>query len=325
MFVDQPLDQLRQYLPAPPDAPGFDDFWQNTLTETRKHDLDAVFTPVEVGLAKVACHDVTFSGFGGHRIRGWLLHPADADGPLPTVVQYIGYNGGRGRPHDWLLWPSAGWATLVMDSRGQGAGWRTGDTPDPAGGTGPSVSGRMTHGVLDPEDYYYRRLYTDGVRAVEAARSHPIVDPTMIVASGGSQGGAIAQAVSSLVPDLAHAFIDVPFMSHIKHAVEITEDDPYGEIGRFLSAQRHLVDRVFATLAYFDGVNFAVRNQTPALFSVGLRDGITPASTVFAEYNHHAGPKDLRVWQFNGHEGGDSAQVAEQLALVARGGVSLRP
>lgn len=318
MFVDMPLDQLRDYLPTPPQAPDFDEFWARTLAETREHDLDPVFAPVDVGLPQVICEDVTYSGFGGHRIRGWLLRPAGAERPLPTVVQFIGYNGGRGLPHDWLLWPAAGRATLVMDSRGQGGGWRSGDTPDPAGGTGPSASGRMTHGVLDPDDYYYRRVYTDGVRAVEAARTHPSVDAARIAVAGGSQGGAIAQAVSSLVPDLTHAFIDVPFMAHIRRAVEITDEDPYGEIGRFLAVQRHLVDRVFGTLAYFDGVNFAVRNRTPALFSVGLRDGITPPSTVFAEYNHHAGPKDIRIWPYNGHEGGDSAQVTEQLAFLAK-------
>ncbi len=317
MFTDLPLDQLRTYRPEPPDAPGFDAFWDRTLTESRKYDLDPVFERVETGLSRVICHDVTFSGFGGHRIKGWLLYPVDMAGPLPCVVEYIGYNGGRGRPHDWLLWPSAGWATLVMDSRGQGAGWRQGDTPDPYPGTGPSVSGRLTQGIGDPDDYYFRRLYTDGVRAVETARTHPMIDPARIVVSGGSQGGGLAQAVSALVPGLAQAFIDVPFMTHIRRAAEITDEDPYGELGRFLAAQRHRVEEVFGTLAYFDGLNFATRNHTPALFSVALRDGITPASTVFAAYNHHPGPKDLRVYAFNGHEGGDSAQVDAQLAVAA--------
>ncbi|MEU8381182.1 acetylxylan esterase [Streptosporangium sp. NPDC048865] len=320
MFVDLPLDQLRDYRPPLPEPPGFDAFWERTLAETRKVALDPVFAPVGTGLTRIDCFDVTFSGFGGHRIRGWLLLPSGTEGRLPCVVQYIGYHGGRGRPADWLLWPSAGWAVLVMDSRGQGASTLPGDTPDPAGGTGPSVPGRLTQGILDPENHYYRRLYTDGVRAVETAREHPRVDPSRIVVSGGSQGAAIATAVSALVPGLEHAFLDVPFMSHIRRAAEITPEDPYAELGRFLASQRHLVEQVFATLDHFDGMNFAARNTTPALYSVGLRDGVTPASTVFAAYNHHAGPKDIRVWPFNGHEGGGSAQVAAQLELLSPGG-----
>lgn len=317
MFVDMPLDQLREYRPALPEPPDFDGFWERTLTEARKHELDPVFTPVDTGLSLVDCWDVEFSGFGGHRIKGWLIAPAGAQGPLPCVMQYIGYNGGRGRPHQWLLWPSAGRAVLVMDSRGQGTNGYLGDTPDPVGGTGATMAGRMTQGVHDPEEHYYRRLYTDGVRAVEAARSHPLIDPERIVASGGSQGAAIALAVTALAPGLQYSLLDVPFMAHIRRAVEITPDNPYGEVGRFLASQRHLVDQAFTTLDHFDGLNFATRARTPALFSVGLRDGITPASTVFAAYNHYAGPKDIRVWPFNGHEGGEAVQIGEQLKLMS--------
>ena len=76
----------------------------------------------------IAASDVTFSGFDGQPIKAWLLHPAGATGPLPTIVEYIGYGGGRGEPVDWLVWASAGYAHLVMDTRGQGGAWRSGDT-----------------------------------------------------------------------------------------------------------------------------------------------------------------------------------------------------
>src|SRR4051794_39643494 len=117
-----PLDQLRSYLPDRHEPADFDAFWDRTLAETRKHDLNASFVPYAAGLAMVEVFDVTFSGYGGHPIKGWLLKPAAFNGPLPCVVEFIGYNGGRGLPHDWLLWPSAGYAVFVMDSRGQGSG-----------------------------------------------------------------------------------------------------------------------------------------------------------------------------------------------------------
>ena len=44
----------------------------------------------------------------------------------------------------------------------------------------------MTRGILAPQTYYYRRLLTDAVRAVEAARSHPAIDPAHIAVTGGS-------------------------------------------------------------------------------------------------------------------------------------------
>jgi cephalosporin-C deacetylase len=156
------------------------------------------------------------------------------------------------------------------------------------------------------------------VLAVESARVHPATDPGKIIVTGGSQGGGMALATAALVPDLAYAFVNVPFMSHIRRAAEITDEDPYAELGRFCAVHRTRVEDVFATLDYFDGLNFAARARTPARFSVGLRDGITPASTVFAAYNHYAGPKDIAVWPFNAHEGGESHQALDQLRIARK-------
>jgi len=87
----------------------------------------------------VTVQDVTFPGFAGQPIKGWFIRPRGAEGPLPAVVTYVGYGGGRGLPHDHLLWASAGYAQFVMDTRGQGAGWSVGDTPDDGPGAGPRI------------------------------------------------------------------------------------------------------------------------------------------------------------------------------------------
>lgn len=73
--------------------------------------------------------DVTFHGYAGQSIKGWLLLPARRGEPLPCVIEYVGYGGGRGFPVNWLIWSSAGFAHLIMDVRGQGSSWLQGDTP----------------------------------------------------------------------------------------------------------------------------------------------------------------------------------------------------
>ena len=78
---------------------------------------------------------------------------------------------------------------------------------------------------------------------------------------------------------------DVPFLCHYRRATEITDAHPYQEIARYCVSQRDRVDQVFATLAYFDGLNFAARARCAGLFSVGLMDEICPPSTVFAAYS----------------------------------------
>jgi cephalosporin-C deacetylase len=317
MYFDMPLEQLRTYLPEREEPQDFDTFWADTLAQARQHPIAVHFEPVKTGLKMVEVFDVTFNGYGGQPIKGWFLLPRERSGPLPCVVEYIGYGGGRGLPFDWLLWSNAGYAHFVMDTRGQGGSWRRGDTPDPEPAGDPQYPGFMTRGILDPQKYFYRRVFTDAVRAVEAARSHPAVDASRTAVQGGSQGGGITLAAAGLVPDLAAVMPDVPFLCHYRRAVSIVDTHPYYEISLYCKIQRDKIETVFKTLSYFDGVNFAARANAPALFSAGLMDDICPPSTVFAAYNHYAGPKEIKVWQFNKHEGGESMQAAERVRFLA--------
>src|SRR5260221_278660 len=198
-FYDLPLEQLQTYMPPRKEPADFDTYWQETLTEARKFPLKATFEPVNAGLTLQEVYDVTYSGFGGQPIKAWLILPRGRSGPVPCIVEYIGYSGGRGFPSDWLLWSSAGCAHLIMDTRGQGSGWSKGDTPDlETNAANPQFPGFMTRGILDPKTYYYRRVFIDGVRAVEVARHHLAVDPNRIAVTGVSQGGGIAIAVAGL-------------------------------------------------------------------------------------------------------------------------------
>ncbi len=316
-FFDLPLDQLRAYLPPRDEPVDFDAFWQGTLAEVRSAPLDPLFQPVDYGLRALETFDVTFNGYGGQPIKGWLLLPRQRPAALPCVVEYIGYGGGRGFPNDWLLWASAGYANLVMDTRGQGSAWLKGDTPDPEpDGSNPQHPGFMTRGIRSPATYYYRRVFSDAARAIEAARSHPAIDAGRITVAGGSQGGGIALAAAGLVPDVQGVMSDVPFLCHYRRATEITDASPYQELARYMVTHRDKVEAVFATLAYFDGVNFAARARAQALFSVGLMDEICPPSTVFAAYNHFGGPKDIRIWRYNHHEGGGTYQAQEKIRFL---------
>jgi len=316
-IYDFSLRDLRQYqsdVVAPTD---FDAFWDRTLAETRAFPLAPQFEPYDAGLRLVDVFDVTFAGFGGHPVKGWLILPKNRPAPLACVVKYIGYGGGRGFPHEHLMWPTAGYALLVMDTRGQGSSWSKGDTPDPVGSDAASP-GSMTRGILSPDTYYYRRVFTDAVRALETARSHPAIDPARLAVVGGSQGGGISLAAAGLDAGVKALMPDVPFLCDFPRAVTVTPRDPFPEIARFLAVHRDKVAQVFSTLSYFDGVVFAARSTASALFSVGLMDTICPPSTVFAAYNAFAGAdKTINEYGFNDHEGGGAFQERAQLAWLA--------
>ena len=315
---DLPPAQLESYLPDVREPADFDDFWETTLAESRAAGGDVVSTPQETPLRILEVCDLTFPGFAGEPVKAWLTLPAGATGPLPAVVEYNGYGGGRGLPAERLAWAGAGYAHLLMDTRGQGSVWGTGgDTPDPHG-SGPATPGFMTRGIDDPADYYYRRVFTDAVRAVDAIRSLPQVDPARVAVVGGSQGGGIALAAAGLCEGLVAAMPDVPFLCHLERAVGLADRDPYQEVVRYLSVHRGAEDRVFDTLSYFDGVNFAKRADAASLFSVALHDQTCPPSTVYAAFNHYAAAdKRIAVYPHNDHEGGQTYQWFAQADFLA--------
>jgi len=317
-LFDLPIDQLRRYSPELAEPADFDAFWARTLSETRAHRLRPSFTRVETGLRLVETFDVEFAGFGGAPVKGWLHLPADRTEPLPAVIQYQGYGGGRGLAHEATLFALAGHAHFVMDTRGQGSGWSTGDTPDPAASGHPSQPGFMTDGILDADTYYYRRVFADAVRAVEAVTSHPSVDAARVAVTGGSQGGGITLAVAGLVSEVIAVAADVPFLCDFGRATTLVDSEPYAEIVRYLRVHRDHVERVAATLAYFDCVSHAARASAPALFSVGLMDEICPPSTVYAAYNRYAGPKEIVEYGYNGHEGGAAFHDRVKLRWLAQ-------
>jgi cephalosporin-C deacetylase-like acetyl esterase len=213
---DLSLEELVRYLPMVEEPHDFDHFWRRTLTEARSHDLEVGCHQVSTPYRTVTVWDVSFSGYAGNRISAWLTTPRGPDGPLPAVVEFVGYG------------------------------------------------------------------------------------------------------VAGLVPDLTAVMPDVPFLCHFRRALEVCENDPYDEITRYLSVRRQAVDQVFATLSYFDAVNFSKRGNAPAFFSVGLRDLTCPPSTVYAAFNHYAAEKEMKIYEFNDHEGGLSHQKLAQIAWLGR-------
>ncbi|PYC70765.1 acetylxylan esterase [Micromonospora arborensis] len=313
------LDALEQYSPTIDEPDDFDQFWRDTLAEAVARPVLVDVRPEPTDLRLLDSWDVTFAGFGGDPVRAWYTRPAGVAEPLPTVVEYPGYGRGRGLPHERLTWPVAGYAHLLMDNRGQAGQYGAGDTADPHGAPGgPSP---VTWGILDPRDYHYRRLITDAVRAVEAVRALPGVDGDRVTLVGNSQGGGIALAVAGLVDDLSAVLTTAPFLCDMRRAVQVSDPAPYGEIARYLAVHRDAEDAVWRTLSYVDGVSFARRATAPAHFGIGLRDTVCPPRTGFAAYNQYGAAarlpvppaREMHVYPFNGHEGGEAVHVRRQL------------
>ena len=302
MIIGRPLSELESYKPKLTKAPDFEEFWRNSLAKYPKS--EAKLTPFESPIKTLDIFDVTIKGFNGDPIKGWYLVPKNLKANRPLITIFEGYGGGRGEAIEWLFWPSAGYPTLVMDTRGQGGGHRKGATSDGNYPRPSQSSGFMTAGISNPEDYFYRRVFIDAVAFIEAGKRLPNVDASRIITTGGSQGGGISLAAASLSSDVYAVMADVPFLCHFERAIEMTDDYPYQEIANYLRIHRDQIQNTFKTLSYFDCMNLVTRANAKALVSVGLHDPICPADTIFAMRNHYKGDIETTIWQFNRHEGG---------------------
>lgn len=318
-FFDLPLAELNHFQSAEPEPGDFDAFWNDTLAHAGRFPLQAKFDCIENPIYKIVnVYDVSFAGFGGQVVKGWMIEPAGPSAKRPCIVSFIGYGGGRGLPLEHLSPAMSGLAHFVCDTRGQGSSWALGSTQD-QGITGPAHPGYMTRGIESRDNYYYRRVFTDASRAVEAAKAFPNVDPARIAVSGTSQGGGMAIAAAGLQKGNVKLLLsDVPFLCHYRRATAIVDTPPYNEITKYLKVHRGTEEQVFKTLSYFDAVHFAKRVSARTLFSVALMDVTCPPSTVFAAYNNIKAQKQIEVYHYNDHEGGGPVQAEARLAFCAK-------
>ena len=110
----------------------------------------------------------------------------------------------------------------------------------------------------------------------------------------------------------------MPFLCDIERAIGLVDTEPYVEVPRYLSIHRDRIETSLRALRYVDVARLARRATAPALFSVALMDRTCPPSTVFAAFHAYAGPKEIEVYPFNDHEGGEAHQRTLQLAWLRR-------
>ena len=176
--------------------------------------------------------------------------------------------------------------------------------------------------MLAPEDYHYRRLITDAVRAVTAVRALPGVDPHRV--TGRQQPGRRARAGGrGARPGPGGGAGHAPRSCAASGApLDLTDAGPYGEIAAFLAVHRDAEDAAVANPVLRGRRQLRPAGHAPAHFGVGLRDTVCPPSAAFAAYNRYgeltgrAPRREIHTYPFNGHEDGDAVHVRKQLAWL---------
>ena len=301
-YFDLPLAELEKYRPPLTRQPDFDSFWHDTLREASNQTLHIESTLLDVPYHGVRMFHMTYNGWNEAPMTGTYAVP-EGTGPFPGIVIYHGYGGRKPDAAELLVYASQGYAVLAVDVRGQ-----SGNSGDNAAYPDGHHAGYMTMGISEPQTYYYRGVYVDSLRALDALGAQSEVDTGRIGITGGSQGGALTLAVAALCerypdgPRVRAAFAEVPFLCHFERAVTLVDTHPYREIANYLrSREDNEVERVYRTLSYFDNMNLAEYISAPTQVTVGLMDTICPPSTIFAAYNRISAPKQLYLSRFGEH------------------------
>jgi len=294
--LDMPLEQLRQYKPSLYREEDFEKFWDGTVAEAVRQPLNAELIPYKLPAKGLACYALRYDGFRGGRIAGWYVRP-DTAGKFPGLCIYHGYSGRSPRPLELVPYAAQGMCVLSMDVRGQ-----NGQSQDVTQYAEGAFSGWMTKGIRNPQQYYYRQVYADAVRALELLANREEVDAKRLAITGISQGGGITLAVAALSDRPTLAFADIPFLCDFRRAIEITPLPPYTEIPAFIKVFPDLHQQALRTLSYCDNLNLAPWITCRTVITAGLCDDICPPSTIFGAYNQITAEKQIEVFPYHKHE-----------------------
>ncbi len=294
------LETYRPGLNLPDD---FAQFWQTVLAEpTSAPPRFAGYRP-HAALPGVEIGTLSYEGVGGLRFHARVVRLAGRTQEGALVVRFPGYNAPPAAIVELLPWAAMGFTVVSVAVRGQPGGPADpGPYPD-----GQVTGGVFTRGLTDPWRSYYRYVYVDTVRAVQAATAVEGVDPGRVVVTGGSQGGGLSLIAAALSPpgSVQAALVSFPFPAHIGRAAALAELPPYTEL---VDRMRRLDPRgtetaaVDHTLALVDVLSHAPQVKVPVLMGIGLTDLICPPSASFAVLHHLDGPAESRVYPAHGHE-----------------------
>lgn len=156
------------------------------------------------------------------------------------------------------------------------------------------------HDLDNKDRYYYRRVYTACVRAVDFIFSLPKFDGSKIAVAGGSQGGALSIITAVLDPRIKWLACYYPALCDLTGYL-------HGRAGGWphmfdkANAPFHAKKDKIETSKYYDVVNFARLLKIPGYYTWGFNDVTCPPTSIYAAYNVIRAPKKLLLAQDTGH------------------------
>ncbi|MDC3413821.1 acetylxylan esterase [Aquibacillus sp. 3ASR75-11] len=293
--VQERMKELESYDPPLTKQTDHDVFWAKTIRQTREKPLCAQLKTIDYPIKQIKAYELTYHGFDDTPIEAFYLVPKEVTHALPCLIFFHGYGGHKHSISEYMKWLIQGYAVLAVDCRGQG---RSGDFSTYSS---DEMGSWVTKGILDKAEYYYRKVYMDGVRAIDFVCTRQEIDKERIAIMGTSMGGGITLAVAALDERPKLAVADIPNMCDVELAITLKMEGSLTYVEKFLERHPAYINTVFHTLSYFDNLNLSPSISCRVRMSAGLKDPVCPPESIFGVYNRLEVAKSMEVYPFSGH------------------------
>lgn len=272
------INEIKTPYHRPPD---FDEFWQITKDELAKIDPKYKVT-LDEGRSTYfhTVYKVEIQSLGNIPFYGWLSVPKPK-GKYPVLVGFGGYKIELNPLYfdDFI--------SFTVNVRGIDRKVKE--------QINPMNREQLLVNIEDKNEYIYRGIYMDCVRAVEFVHSQGAqfgMDLKRVVAFGGSQGASLALVTASLMPSKINTVVaNNPIFFDWIRSVEIGKVQkeisfPVKDMLDFEAKNPGFsIDNMIQTLQYFEVQNFILNVRCSVLYAVSLLDNFAPASTALAAFN----------------------------------------
>lgn len=267
---------------TPPDrVSGLRDFWKNAKAELARVAPEYVVTKIDsLSTGQKSLYSVSMRSAGGEMIRGWYAVPKKP-GRYPAVLELPGYGQALGA-HSRYEEP--GFIRFSLEIRGQEPGKLN------------KIERYMGKNAGSPEDFIYKYVYLDCLRAIDFLYSRPEVDK--IAVYGASQGGGLAAATAAFYPEkVSLCVVAAPFLADLKNYFRIRPQFWKG----LMENSGGSTGEAMETLSYFDLKNLAAWIQSPVFLIAASNDDICPPYTAFSFYNQVNAEKAFLIYPLHDH------------------------
>ena len=274
----------------------FKEFWEQSIAEARKTDLDPTKRLLPERCTKdVNVYEVSFHNEQwGSRTYGILCVPV-REGKYPALLRVPGAGV---RPYEGDVYTaSQGVITLEIGIHGVPVTMQQGVYDNLNNG---ALRGYWEFNMDSREKHYYHHVIMGCIRAMDYIEQYTPWDGKNAGVTGSSQGGFLTLATAGLDKRITcYAPVHAALCDHTNSLRGIACGWPHFFYWNKGKGQEKQIE----VSRYYDGVNFArlINDHQRGWFSFGYCDDVVPPTTAWSTYNTVTGPKEISPYQATWH------------------------